>query len=82
MSLAGFPLSATEDFGFELNDLFRRGAEFLVKLQCNGSEYSLSQCLFETVPLDSSIVDIAAVQCVGKSLDMQKKERKEKEKIG
>jgi len=72
--LAGFPLSAVEDFGMELNHLFRRGMEFLVKVKCNGSEYALFQCALETVVLDPQTTDIAAVQCIGESEILQKNE--------
>ena len=66
----GFPLSAVEDFGLNLNRLFRQSMEYLVKIQCSGAEYSLSQCILETVNFDDSTADVAAVQCVGKFFNL------------
>ena len=64
-SLAGFPLSATDDLGLDLSQFFRVEMEFLATIQCCGVENSLSQCAIETA-LFNNITDLAAIQCIGK----------------
>lgn len=50
--------------------------EFLVQVQCKGMEYSLSQCVLETVNFDNQTTDVAAVQCISKYQMCDKKREK------